>query len=130
MIENMILEANSYLPLKIKEVLWDGTTFQINGEIWSFVTLSAWRLSTLKKVICGCYDSNSEEVIKTLVGQEIIKIAMQENLLQIDPVFIFSNGLRLEIFSTDTFEAWTFNINGLGLYISTPSDPTAFENNK
>lgn len=129
MIENMLLEANSHMPLMIEEALWDGTTFQINGEAWSFVTLSAWRISDLKKVICGCYDKNSEEIVKTLVGQRITKIEMQENLLRIDPVFVFSNGLRLEIFSTDTFEAWTFNINGLGLYIGTPSEPTAFENN-
>ena len=119
MIENMLVVANSQMPLKIEEALWDGTTFHIYSENWSFETLGAWRLSSLEKVICGCYDLNSEEVVKKLVGQSVIKIEMQEKLLRIDPTFILSNGLRLEIFSTDTYESWTFEVNESGLYIGT-----------
>ena len=130
MIENMLVVANSQMPLKIEEALWDGTVFQINGgEFWSFVTLGAWRLSSLESVICGCYDLNSHDVVKTLIGQSVVKIEMQEKLLRIDPTFILSNGLRLEIFSTDTYESWTFRVNGSGLYIGTPGEPSIFENN-
>jgi hypothetical protein len=129
MIENMLSVANSHMPLKIEETLWNGATFQMYGEGWSFATLSAWRLSTSENVICGCYDQHSEGAVKALVEQSILKIEMQESLLRIDPVFILSNDLRLEIFSTDTFEPWTFEVNGSGLYIATPGEPTAFENN-
>lgn len=63
MIENMIKEANSYMQLTIEEAIWDATIFHIYGKSWSFVTLSAWRLSTLSKVICGCYVPDSDNEI-------------------------------------------------------------------
>lgn len=127
MIENMINKAHQYLPLKISEVLWDGTTFQMNGALWNFATLSAWRLSSFEKVYFGCCDDNSDDLIKEVVNLEIMDICFQSEFLKIDPVFILSNGKRLEIFSTDVYEPWTFFIEELGMYIATPGEPTAFE---
>lgn len=74
-------------------------------------------------MVCGCYDENSVDFVKKLVGETITQIDIQDSVLKIDPVFVFSNGLRLEIFSTDTFEPWTFNVEKLGLFVPTPSEP-------
>lgn len=127
MIEKMIFDANKSMPLQIDEAIWDGTSFHIYGESWSFATLSAWRLSSFDKIVCGCYDENSYQIVSSLKGQFIQKIEFQETILKIDPVFILSNGLRLEIFSCDTYESWTFNINQLGIFIATPQSPESFD---
>lgn len=126
MIEIMINEVPEHLPLKISTITWDGTSLQVYGEGWSLNTLSAWRLSVLRKMICGCYDSKASECIQNLVGETIVAVEIQDNFLRIDPVFVLSNEMRLEIFSTDTFEPWTFNIDKVGFYVPTPSRPEAF----
>lgn len=127
MIEKMIKEAKEFLPFKIIEIVWDGTLFQMNGPAWSFTTLSAWRISTKSKLIYGCYDNNSIQHVSLLKNLDIVDISCQDYFLKIDPVFHLSNGQKIEIFSTDTFEPWTFNVSDIGMFIPTPSDPQLFE---
>ncbi len=127
MIENMIIETKQYLPLTILEVKWDGTLFQIYGPKWNFTTLSAWRISTNSKIVLGCYDEKSEKLIDYLKNLEIVDIDFQNNLLKIDPVFVLSNDQKIEIFSTDTYEPWTFRVDELGFFSATPSAPEAFD---
>lgn len=127
MIERMIIKAKQLLPLMISEILWDGTMFHMYGSNWSFFTLSAWRISTINRVIFGCYDNDSMTLINSLKNVEILDIDIQTSPLTIDPVFILSNGQKIEIFSTDTYEAWTFQVGELGLFIGTPNEPNAFD---
>jgi hypothetical protein len=83
MIEKMTIQVKPYLPLKISEATWDGTAFQMYGPRWNFNTLSAWRITTKNKMIVGCYDEDSTELINSLVHVEIIHINIQTNLLKI-----------------------------------------------
>ena len=126
MIENMIIQIKQYLPLKISDVIWDGTVFQMYGSTWNFTTLSAWRISTNDKMIFGCFDKDSTQLISFLKTVKILDINIQTNLLKIDPVFILSNDQKIEIFSTDAYEPWTFQIGELGVFTATPSEPNAF----
>ncbi|MBA3238007.1 MAG: hypothetical protein H0T62_06605 [Parachlamydiaceae bacterium] len=125
MIEKMIVQAKQYLPLQILEVVWDGTVFQMYGSTWNFNTLSARRLSSKNKMIISCFDKDSERVINCLKNVEIIDVDLQTNFLKIDPVFILSNGQRLEIFSTDTYEPWIFKFSEI-VYAPTPGEPSSF----
>lgn len=127
MIENMIREVKEVLPLKISTVIWDDPVFQIYAEDWNFTTLNSWRITSKKKMILGCSDKHSSEVIEMLTNLEIIGVSFQNDLLKIDPIFFLSNGERIEIFSTDAFEPWTFQFHSSGLYIAMPSDPELFE---
>jgi hypothetical protein len=122
MIEKMIIKVKPYLPLKISEVIWDGTVLNMYGLTWNFTTLSAWRISKENKLDFGCFDENSDQLISCIKNLEILDLDIQCNLLKIDPVFVFSNGQKLEIFSTDTYEPWTFQIVGLGFFSGTPSE--------
>jgi hypothetical protein len=126
MIELMIEQVKPYLPLKIEETNWDGTVFHMYGTNWSFSTLSSWRVSTTKKMIFGCYDNSSLELLNRLKKTDIIGFDIQTPSLTIDPVFLLSNQLRLEIFSTDVYEPWTFNINQLCVFVPTPGKPESF----
>ena len=125
MIEKMLKEIKKYLPLKISEALWDGTVFQIYDSIWNFTTLSAWRISTKNNVVFGCFDKDSIQLISNIKNLKILDISFQSDL-KIDPIFLLSNGQRIEIFSTDTFEPWTFQLDELGAFVATPADPDSF----
>lgn len=129
MIERMIIKLKKYLPLKIETITWDGVVFQMYGPVWNFTTLSVWRVIQHDKMIMGCDDNNAEAFANSLLNFEIIDVLIQENYLKIDPIFVLSNNMQLEIFSTDTFEPWTFNIHDSGMYIATPNEPSAFDSN-
>ena len=60
----MINQIKQYLPLKISEAIWDGTTLQMYGIVWNFVTLSAWRISTKNRMIFRCFDEDSNKLIR------------------------------------------------------------------
>src|ERR1700733_5261445 len=126
MIEKMIMQIKQYLPLRISEVNWDGTIFQIHGPNWNFTTLSAWRISSVDKINYGCFDKDSIQLVSSLQNTEIRDITFQSDSLKVDPVFLLSNGQKIEIFSTDTFEPWTFRVDELRVFIPTPSEPSAF----
>jgi hypothetical protein len=126
MIERMILEIQPYLPLHISDVSWEDTNLNIRGSNWAFNTLSSWRVLKDNKIIIGSLDEDSLEIINALKDLKIENIETQEIILNIDPVFILSNGLRLEIFSTDTYEPWIFNIDEVGFFAATPNQPEIF----
>lgn len=131
MTERMIKKVSPHLPLKILQATWDGAILHLYGSGWGFSTLSAWRISTNEKLVLGCYDDGSKEEMSILLKDlEIVEIQAQETLLRIDPVFVLSNQHKIEIFSTDTYEPWTFGVNGLGLdigmYVASPQEPKAF----
>lgn len=123
----MINEIKKKLPLKITEISWDGAIFQMHGLGWNFVSLSSWRIVNHSKMILGCYDDNSKRLIENLKDVEIVDVGLQETILKIDPSFYLSNEYRIEIFSTDTFEPWTFSMDGLGFYSATPNESKAFD---
>ena len=66
------------------------------------------------------------ELLRFLKDIKILDIDFQTNLLKIDPVFLLSNDQKFEIFSTDTYEPWTFQVGELGVFTATPSEPNAF----
>ena len=134
MIERMIKKVSPHLPLKILQATWDGTVFHFYGSGWGFSTLSAWRISTNEKLVLGCYDDRSTEEISILQDLEIVEIQVQETLLRIDPIFVLSNHQKIEIFSIETYEPWTFEVSGLGLdvgvYVASTQEPKDFNSKR
>ena len=122
----MITQTKKYLPLKIKEASWNKAAFHMGSDDWGFYTLGGWRIVTDKKVVFGCFDDIADEISKYLIDIEIVRIDIQESILKIDPVFVLSNGEKIEIFSTDTYEAWSFRLDEKTLYDATPHDPEIF----
>jgi hypothetical protein len=124
MIERIIVKTKSYLPLKITEVDYNSVVFQMHGSDWHFVSMCAWRMMAKNKMILGCFDEKSIEGINALNGLQVLEIQIQAGIVKVDPVFILSNGHRLEIFSTDTYEPWTFRVGDLPMFIASPGVPS------
>lgn len=78
------------------------------------------------RLVLGCFDEESKQLVDNLKNQTIIDIYFQSSKLKIDPVFVLSNEEELEIFSTDTYEPWTFRVDDVGFFVPTPSQPEDF----
>lgn len=119
MMKELIEEVNPRLPLMIEEIEWNRINFNMNGPNWWFNTLSAWRVCTPQEVCFACYDQNIDDKLQLLKGLKIVRVSCQSELIKIDPLFYLSNGLIMEIFSSDTYEPWTFRVDGLPVYSGT-----------
>ncbi len=122
-IESLISLSKKYLPLIIETIYVDQATLNLSGALWHFNSLCAWRLSRDNKVISGHLSQNKEASITSLKGVSIVSIITQSRFIQVDPVFVLSDGQILEIFSTDTYEPWTFSIDNEPMYCASPAEP-------
>ena len=110
MIESVLAILAKVLPLQIRFVSWDGNVLTMSGEGWSFSTLSAWRIVQEGKISFACWDKKVREKVELLESERIVSASRQSILVGVDPVFELSNGTRLEIFSSDTFEPWVLKL--------------------
>lgn len=104
------------LPIKIDEASWNAPTLHFHGIDWSFWTLSAWRISLKNRFVCGSDDENNPDIERILTGSSIESISAQSANFPVDPVFYFSDGHVLEIFSDASYDTWTFHLPGDVVY--------------
>jgi hypothetical protein len=122
MMTNFLREVRESLPLRIEQVSWEDAQFNINGEGWFFNLVGEWRITDNEKVLAGCYDDFVQDYVQKLKGTSIVDIKPLSGPPYIDPVFILSNGFRIEIFSTKALEPWRMMIAENHLYIAEPND--------
>lgn len=104
-------------PMYIKNVSWDGDTLIIEGDEWSFSTLSAWRIISSTAIEFACWDKDIDELVRGLNGLSIVSVRPQGSTLDLDPVFGLSDGRLLEVFSTDTVEPWILMLPDNKVYV-------------
>ena len=121
MMTNMINSVSSFLPLPVETVEWNDPNLILAGMTWSFSSVSSWRIIKDNKLVSGCYDKDSASISSILKNSEIILVEIQSSQLYIDPVFTFSNGYKLEIFSTTFLEPWIFDFSSGIVYVASPS---------
>jgi len=122
MIKKVIKDISVFLPLFLEAVEWNDPNLILIGKTWSFSTISCWRIINGNKLICGCYDKEVIEVLDQIKNTSIVSIEIQSNHLFADPVFIFSNGYKLEVFSTTYYEPWIFGSPSGIDYDASPSE--------
>lgn len=105
---NFFSKIPSLLPLKVVAVEWNYPTLKISGNDWNFKAKTSWHLVDDNRLICGCYDDISAEEVKKLVDLNINSITVQSLLLPIDPVFEFSNRLKMKFFTCSSLQSWVF----------------------
>lgn len=123
MMSKILKNISSFLPLSVNTITWDDPTLMLRGSDWNFSTIGSWRIVTSHCVVCGCYDQDTSQVLLELQSTKIISLEIQSTQLPIDPVFTFSNGSKLEIFSTTYLEPWVLDFSSGTVYVASPSDP-------
>lgn len=110
-------EVLNILPLKVDSASYISGNLELQGRNWGFKTKACWYIIDEKKMLCGCYDDKSSDVLKGLIGMSVISITAESIVLPIDPVLVFSNGHKIKFFSTKSDETWSFLIPSGILYI-------------
>ncbi len=121
--KNLFKNISDSLPLEITTALWEYPNLNLSGENWSLNINCSWRIIDNDKLLCGCEDTDAEEVLTKLKSLSIIEIKPQSAFLPIDPTLILSNSYKLEIFSTTYFEPWIFELPNKPVFVASPSDP-------
>lgn len=127
MIKPMLEVLRISLPLTISVAIWEDPMLHLSGLNWSFNSMSAWRIIKDRSVVCACSDSNCLVELCALKNQAIIKVEVQSTSIDIDPVFILSDGSKLEVFSMDTYEPWTMRLPTGEIFVASPSNPHSFD---
>ena len=115
--------VNPCLPLLVENANWDGTTLHFHGKEWRFSSMAAWRIIYNNKFISGSGMTHDFKIIARIKNLYIVAIEIQSPDFPIDPVLIFSNGYRLELFSTFYLEPWIFSLPGPIVYAADPTSP-------
>lgn len=97
-------------PLIVTSARIEDSALILSGNDWRFLTSSAWRIMDSAKMYCGCEDDEFKQAINVLLESSLIRIKVQSVNFCADPIFLFSNGYRLEVFSTQAVNSWVFEL--------------------
>ena len=122
MIKKIISDISKFLPLVVDYIEWDDPTLSFGGNRWGLSTISCWRVIKSNKLDFGCDDDIANEEVKKFLSDSVVSIEIQSEYLPSDPVFIFSKGHRLEIFSVMYLEPWVFGSPTGVVHVGSPSD--------
>ena len=120
--KEVFINAKNFLPLIPTYIEWNDPELLIGGEGWNFCTLCSWRVIDGKRILFSCTEQPSQ-IIENLKKIPIISITPQSTQLPMDFVFAFSNGYKLEIFSTLDVEPWILKFPVAPVYVACPTDP-------
>lgn len=122
MIKEIIKDIKQPMSLIVDYTEWSDPVLSFGGNNWSFYSVSSWRVIVNNKLDFACYDSVAEEKLKNFLNNNIISLEIQSDHLPSDPIFVFSNGCKLEIFSVTYLEPWVFGFHPHIVYVGSPSD--------
>ncbi|MBI5491084.1 MAG: hypothetical protein HY905_27380 [Deltaproteobacteria bacterium] len=123
-VERAVLALRGRIGSHVRDLAWDGTTLVVTGDGWRVRALCSWRLMRRGTLTVGSDDKESGRGIEALRGTELVDVRTAE--IPVDPVLIFSEGVRLEIFSSSSFEPWVIHVDGHPVvFVASPSDPAA-----
>lgn len=122
MIKEVINDNLQFLPLVINYIEWNDPILSFGGGNWSFSTFTGWRVVNNNKLDFTCRDENTDKRLNEFLNNHIIAIDIQSNHLLSDPVFVFSSGHKLEVFSEMYLEPWVFRSPNTIVYVGAPAD--------
>lgn len=102
-----VLAACDAFRLTIAQASWDGTQLHLSGDLWSFNGIVEWRITCDGRATTGSADENAQARVSELIGLTVVAAQSQSSVdPYLDPVFTLSDGTRLEVFSSFSFEPW------------------------
>jgi hypothetical protein len=129
MMEHFFKTVPTYLPLNIQAATWENPQFNIHGKGWYFNLVGEWRIIDSEKILVACDDKDAYSYIAKLIGLQIIGVQPLSGKPYLDPVFLLSDGTKLEVFSNQPLEPWRFRVfnddsdETIVFYIADPYNP-------
>lgn len=95
------------------EIGWSDPTLTLAGENWSLSLTCPWTVSALDRVAFTHQSPDVEDQAWDLVGLTLTKVVPRSHGDFVDPVFEFSNGLRLQVLSDTGMDPWSMHLDEL-----------------
>jgi len=112
----MTTEIRSFLPLQIDKTEYNNDILTIYGKDWKFTTQSAWRVSKNSDLLFACFDKNAEDLVKELEKTSVIDIKWLISVQKADPSFLLSDGRRIDIFTSFSYDSWKIELPNGEIY--------------
>jgi len=108
---------HSFLPLCFDFIAYDGDNLLISGEKWKFSCSSAWRVSEGEKLLFTFLDSDADGLLKDLRGLSVVDMGWLIEKQKIDPSFLFSDGRRIDVFCSYSYDPWLIEMPNGDIYV-------------
>ncbi len=106
---------------KVSGAIWSDPSLVLSGDGWRMTVTCSWRVTHDDGVmLVGADDTDAAEKVGTIVGAVLTDVAEASAL---DPVLIFEDGRRFEVFSSSAIEPWVVDVTGLPVVVASPSAP-------
>lgn len=125
MIEELRASVSALLPLRVAELEFNDPVVVLTGPNWSLSIVCPWRLTRGGALVTSIEDPSAEARLRELVGGSIVDVVAQSSgEASGDPVFVFADGARLELFSDTDLDPWVIRLPDK-TFVGSASDPTA-----
>ena len=123
MIDELRATVSPLLPLKIDELEFNDPVVVLVGQNWSVSITCPWRLMREGILVTSSEDGNAETRLRDLVGTTVVDLIGQGGFqTSHDPVLVFSDAARLEIFADTDLDPWVMRFPGK-TFVGSASDP-------
>lgn len=117
-----LTHVRRFLPLHVESIEVNHGQFSLSGRDWGFNSVSPSRLTDGKRVLVNSADAGFADALKSLTDYDIVECAVQGVSIGCDPCFVFSNGVRLEVFSDTGLEPWIMKLPTAPYLVADPTD--------
>jgi hypothetical protein len=125
MIDERRASVSVILPLRVDELEFSDPVVVLAGPNWSLSIVCPWRLTRKSVLVTSIDDPGAEARLRELVGASIIDVVSQSSGgASADPVLVFADGARLEIFSDTDLDPWVMRLPDK-TFVGSASDPGA-----
>lgn len=110
------------LPLRVLRAEWRDPVLLLHGAGWRMTVTTTWRLLFQGRFVFGSDNIEPEMVDCLLTNNLITDCRWQSSLAHLDPLFVFSCGHVLEVFSVSAIEPWLLSFGDENLFVASPSE--------
>jgi hypothetical protein len=112
-LSQLILTLAPHLPMRIRSAAWSDPTLTVAGDEWALAITSPWRIATPQGVSVYPSSPTALDDVWDLIGLDVVELEPLLNSLPVDPVLVFSDSRRLEVFCDSDWDPWYFRHDAL-----------------
>lgn len=123
MSEELRVAVAALVPLRLDGLEFNDPVVVLVGSNWSLSIVCPWRLTRGGALVTSIEDPGAEGRLRELVGTTIIDVTSQTSRGTAgDPVFVFADGARLELFADTDLDPWVMRLPNK-TFVGSASEP-------
>ena len=112
-LSELILALTPQLPLRVRGAAWSDPTLTLTGDEWALAINCPWRVVAAHGVSVYPSSPTAPDDVWYLIGLDVVELKPLLGRLPVDPVLVFSDSRRLEVFCDSDWDPWIFRHGAL-----------------